>query len=69
MAPAYFTQRRLDGLYAIYDARGPVLGYEAIETRGDAEAHILDLIERDRREAAAIDECVAGFDALLAEAA
>lgn len=47
-APAYFYQRRLDGLYCIYDERGPVLGYEQIDCCGSAEAHILDLVEADR---------------------
>ncbi len=47
-SPAYFFQRRLDGLFAIYDDRGPVLGYEGIETAGDAASHVRDLTERDR---------------------
>lgn len=47
-SPAYFFQRRLDGLYCIYDDRGPVLGYEDIPCRGEAESHVRDLTERDR---------------------
>lgn len=46
--PLYFFQQRLDGLYAIYDERGPVLGYEHIETAGEAASQVRDLTEADR---------------------
>lgn len=47
-APAYFFQRRLDGLYCIYDDRGPVEGYEDIDCIASAEGHIAELEAADR---------------------
>lgn len=59
--PAY--EPRFDpgtGLWSVRDDRGPILGFEDIETLGDAEAHALDLIEADR--IAAIEEAAAQAD-------
>lgn len=63
-APLYFFQQRLDGLYAIYDERGPVLGYEHIETAGDAASHVRDLTEAAQADDAAQDDFDAAADAM-----
>lgn len=58
----------LDGAYAIFSASGVEL--EGIESRGDAQNHILDLIERDRVAAQEESAALADFEAQhLAEAA
>ena len=44
--PADYWIDRLDGAFAVLSASGIEL--EGIESRGDAQNHILDLIERDR---------------------
>lgn len=44
--PADYWIDRLDGAFAVFSASGIEL--EGIESCGDAQNHILDLIERDR---------------------
>lgn len=66
MAAPYFYQRRLDHRFAVYDDCGPVLGYEDIETEGEAASHVRDLTEAAQADQAAQDD----FDAdLVMEAA
>ncbi len=65
-SPAYFYQRRLDGLYAIYASADRSLVLADINDRGDAANHILDLIEADRQ-AAVRAELEAALDDLIAE--
>lgn len=73
--PAYPTNdgywiTMLDGFYAVASARGIEPGYESIETYGDAQNHILDLIERDRVVAQEEIASLADFEAQrFAEAA
>ncbi len=69
-APAYRVfQNLLSNSFCIYDERGPVLGYEDIPCRGEAESHILDLIAADERSAfeAVRDELEDALDAIIAE--
>lgn len=66
--PTDYWIDRLDGAFAVFSAAGIEL--EGIESRGDAQNHILDLIERDRvaaqEDRAALDDHEAQ---ILAEAA
>ncbi|MEZ0252870.1 MAG: hypothetical protein ACAH20_18205 [Methylobacteriaceae bacterium] len=66
--PTDYWIDRLDGAFAVFSASGIEL--EGIESRGDAQKHILDLIEHDRvaaqEERAALDDFAAQQ---LAEAA
>ena len=59
---------RLDGAFAVFSASGVEL--EGIESRGDAQNHILDLIEHDRVAAQEEIASLADFEAQhFAEAA
>lgn len=66
--PADYWIDRLDGAFAVFSAFGIEL--EGIESRGDAQNHILDLIERDRVATQEERAALADFEAQqLAEAA
>lgn len=68
MHPADYWIDRLDGAFAVFSARGIEL--EGIESRGDAQNHILDLIDRDLIAAQEESAALADFEAQqLAEAA
>lgn len=66
--PTDYWIDRLDGAFAVFSASGVEL--EGIESRGDAQNHILDLIERDRVAAQEQIASLADFEAQqFAEAA
>lgn len=66
--PTDYWIDRLDGAFAVFSASGVEL--EGIESRGDAQNHILDLIERDRVATQEERAALADFEAQqLAEAA
>lgn len=66
--PTDYWIERLDGAFAVFSACGVEL--EGIESRGDAQNHILDLIERDRVAAQEEIAALADFEAQhFAEAA
>ncbi|GAA0267504.1 hypothetical protein LNAOJCKE_3028 [Methylorubrum aminovorans] len=66
--PTDYWIDRLDGAFAVFSASGIEL--EGIESRGDAQNHILDLIERDRVAAQEEIASLADFEAQhFAEAA
>ncbi|KAB7782130.1 hypothetical protein [Methylorubrum populi] len=66
--PTDYWIDRLDGAFAVFSAYGVEL--EGIESRGDAQNHILDLIERDLVAAQEESAALADFEAQqLAEAA
>ncbi|GEL44271.1 hypothetical protein MEX01_48620 [Methylorubrum extorquens] len=54
------------GLFEVHDDRGPVLGFEHIDCRADADHHALDLIAAADAERAVLDDHEAQ---ILAEAA
>lgn len=68
MHPADYWIDRLDGAFAVFSASGIEL--EGIESRGDAQNHILDLIDRDLIAAQEESAALADFEAqFMAEAA
>ncbi|UYW33659.1 hypothetical protein [Methylorubrum extorquens] len=65
--PAFWSEfNARTGLFEVHDDRGPVLGFEQIDCRADADHHAADLIAAEQAERAALDDHEAQ---ILAEAA